>query len=93
MSWAAGEDLIEGLGGLEHGMREGGPFGARNLKSSPVGSILVGPAKKVQLLALGVCRMRERGYLKAWGGWDLVALGGTGLARETENRAPWARYQ
>jgi len=110
-------------------MREGGPFGTRNLKLSPVGSISVGPAKnvqllalgsvgckrgvleglgglgpscawgpvwrgkrksvgrakKTQLLALGVCRMQERGYLKACGGWNLVCACGDGLACETEN--------
>ena len=61
-----GERVFAGLGALEPGIREGGPFGARNRKPPVTGSISVRRAwNHLKTVAVGLLK-RGRGGLRAW---------------------------
>jgi len=68
----AGESHFAGLGVLEPGDREGGRFGARIRKSSPAGSMSVGPTRNHEPVVGWTSRVRERAILLAWGCWGDV---------------------
>jgi hypothetical protein len=52
----------------------GGRFGACTQKSRRSSSVSVGPGKNPQLTMARGCRVQERGYLRAWGAWNLICV-------------------
>ena len=74
-------------------MRDRGRFGARDRKPSPEGSVSVGlrrghGRRRGEVVQCGGCRSEG-----GWGGWRPVRATRGGLARETKNQAPRARFR
>jgi hypothetical protein len=83
-----GRGAICGPGGPDARDAQGGRFGARDRKPSPLGSVSVGPGVQPLLIVAGCCRVRARGQMRAWGAWNARCARGGWFDARTQKLSP-----